>query len=129
MESVVIIDIVVIIELVVEGGYLGVEKNKEEICVFMKNISFVMGSLCIRIIGVGSCGIMDFFCNRCDNFYIRFIGVGSGNILVDVICDRCFNKKIKLVGISSDIIEIRTFGVSECCIIDNYCDRCMNIRI
>lgn len=79
-------------------------------------------------IGVGSCGIMDSFCNRCDNLHTRSIGVGSGNISVDVICDRCSNKKTKSVGTSSDIIETRTLGVSECCITDNYCDRCMNIR-
>lgn len=96
---------------------------------FVRNKNFEKEICIIRIIGVGSCGVMDFFCIKCDNLQIRFIGVGNGNVLVDVICDRCFYKKIKFVGISIDIIEIRIFGVSECCIIDNYCDRCMNIRI
>lgn len=83
----------------------------------------------MRIFGVGNCSIMDFFCSRCDNLYIRFVGVGKGNVLMDMICDRCFNKKIKLVGIICEIVEIRLFGISECCVIDNFCDRCMNIRI
>lgn len=128
MESVVTTDIAVTTESVVEVSYPGAEKNKEETCVSMKNISSAMGSSCTRTIGVGSCGIMDSFCNRCDNLHTRSIGVGSGNISVDVICDRCSNKKTKSVGTSCDIIETRTLGVSECCITDNYCDRCMNIR-
>ena len=79
-------------------------------------------------VGVGNCTIMDSFCNRCDSLHTRSIGVGSGNVSVDLICDRCSNKKTKSVGTSCEIVETRSLGVSECCITDNFCDRCMNIR-
>lgn len=128
VESLVSSDVVVTTESTIEGSHLVAEKNDVETCVSTENISSVKRSTCTHTIGVGSCGIMDSFCDRCDNLHTRSIGVGSGNISVDVICDRCSNKKTKSVGTSSDIIETRTLGVSECCITDNYCDRCMNIR-
>lgn len=81
-----------------------------------------------RTIGVGNCGVMDSFCNKCDNLRTKSVGVGSGNVSLDVICDRCSNKKTKSVGTTCDIVETRSLGVSECCITDNFCDRCMNIR-
>lgn len=81
-----------------------------------------------RTIGVGSCGVMDSFCSKCDNMHTRSIGVGNGNVCTDVICDRCANKKTKSVGTVCEIVETRSLGVSECCVTDNFCDRCMNIR-
>ena len=79
-------------------------------------------------IGVGNCSIMDSFCSKCDSLQTRSVGVGSGNVSVDVICDRCSNKKTKSVGTSCEIVETRSLGVSECCVTDNFCDRCTNIR-
>ena len=81
-----------------------------------------------RTIGVGSCSIMDSFCSKCDSLRTRSIGIGNGNVSVDVICDRCSNKKTKSVGTTCEIVETRSLGVSECCITDNFCDRCMNVR-
>ena len=56
------------------------------------------------------------------------MGVGDGNVSVDLICDKCANKKTKSVGKICEFVETRSIGVSECCITDNFCDRCMNIR-
>lgn len=82
----------------------------------------------MRTLGVGNCSVMDSFCNRCDNLHTRSVGVGRGNVSMDIICDRCSNKKTKSVGTNYDIVETRSLGVSECCVTDNFCDRCMNIR-
>ena len=125
-ESLVTANVAFEVESTANDSHLAVEENNEEGLAPTRNISH--SKVSTRTIGVGSCGIMDSFCNRCDNLHTRSIGVGSGNISVDMICDRCSNKKTKSVGTSSDIIETRTLGVSECCITDNYCDRCMNIR-
>ena len=81
-----------------------------------------------RTLGVGDCSVMDSFCSRCDNLCTRSVGVGRGNVSMDIICDRCSNKKTKSVGTIYDIVETRSLGVSECCVTDNFCDRCMNIR-
>lgn len=81
-----------------------------------------------RTIGVGNCGVMDSFCDKCDSLRTRSVGVGDGNVSVDLICDKCANKKTKSVGTICEFVETRSIGVSECCITDNFCDRCMNIR-
>ena len=107
---------------------LGAEDNNTERNIPVRNKTFEKEACTTRTIGVGSCGVMDSFCTKCDNLQSRSIGVGNGNVSVDLICDRCSHKRTKSVGTSSDIIETRTIGVSECCITDNYCDRCMNIR-
>lgn len=82
----------------------------------------------MRTLGVGNCSIMDSFCSRCDNLHTRSVGVGKGNVSMDMICDRCSNKKTKSVGTTCEIVETRSLGISECCVTDNFCDRCMNIR-
>lgn len=116
------------LESSVPSSHLAAEDNSAERKMPVRNRTFKKEACTTRTIGVGSCGIMDSFCTKCDNLHTRSIGVGNGNVSVDVICDRCSHKKTKSVGTSSDIIETRTLGVSECCITDNYCDRCMNIR-
>lgn len=116
------------LESSVPRSHLSAEDNNAQENMPVRNKTFEKGACTTRTIGVGSCGIMDSFCTKCDNLHSRSIGVGNGNVSVDVICDRCAHKKTKSVGTSSDIIETRTLGVSECCITDNYCDRCMNIR-
>lgn len=125
-ESLVTAEETVEMESTVPDSRLAAEDISDQIAVPVRNKSSVKDST--RTIGVGSCGIMDSFCSKCDNLHTRSIGVGNGSVSVDVICDRCSSKKTKSVGTSSDIIETRTLGVSECCITDNYCDRCMNIR-
>lgn len=127
-ESLVTAKETVDLESIVTGSHLEAKEINEEKDMPVKNKSPVKGACATRTIGVGSCGIMDSFCSKCDNLHTRSIGVGNGNVSLDVICDRCSNKKTKSVGTSSDVIETRTLGVSECCITDNYCDRCMNVR-
>ena len=127
-ESLVTVRETVGLESVESDSPIAAKEISEEKDMPVLNKDSVKGACTTRTIGVGSCGIMDSFCNKCDNLRTRSIGVGNGNVSADVICDRCSNKKTKSVGTSSDIIETRTLGVSECCITDNYCDRCMNIR-
>lgn len=126
-ETPVTADELVELESSVPSSHLAAQ-NSVERKMPVRNKNFEKETCTTRTIGVGSCGVMDSFCTKCDNLQTRSIGVGNGNVSVDVICDRCSHKKTKSVGISTDIIETRTLGVSECCITDNYCDRCMNIR-
>ena len=128
IETLMTADETVQLESSVPSNNLAAEDNNAERNTPVKDKTFEKEECTTRTIGVGSCGIMDSFCTKCDNLHSRSIGVGNGNVSVDVICDRCSHKKTKSVGTSSDIIETRTLGVSECCITDNYCDRCMNIR-
>ena len=127
-ESLVTAKETVDLESIASVSHLPAEEINEDKDMPVRNKSSIKGACTTRTVGVGSCGIMDSFCSKCDNLHTRSIGVGNGNVSVDMICDRCSNKKTKSVGTSSDIIETRTLGVSECCITDNYCDRCMNIR-
>ncbi|XP_072019319.1 uncharacterized protein [Amphiura filiformis] len=91
-----------------------------------------------KTLGVGTCSILDNFCDRCDNHECVSQGVGECTIW-DRLCDHCDNLITTSIGVGSDL-EVKsvatsvtpdfwsnTCGVGTCSVDDLLCDRCSNL--
>ena len=72
-----------------------------------------------RSIGVGNGRITDLLRDRVET---RTIGTGHDGVLA---CDRW---KTRSTGTNTEHASVTTVAVGDCCVSDNFCDRCMYIR-